>query len=68
MLVTVTEVEQNPGSTVLIGFAENEAGEQIRFAGDHRAMSNLAEVISVEGPVDVDLDAYQILSVQGTLF
>ena len=61
MIVAVHEVI--PQGSVAIGVGTDEEGREVRFAGDHRPMAHLAEHIEVEGPTDVEVEDWQILSV-----
>ena len=69
-LVRVDHVMLPAWST--LGFGQGEmlpGGETVEFAGDHRAMRDLAEAVSEAGfevldlPI-VDLDDFQVLSVR----
>lgn len=61
MIVTVHEVA--PQGSVAIGIGTDEDGREVRFGGDHRPMSYLAEHIEAEGPTDVEIEDWQVLSV-----
>lgn len=59
MIVTVTEVEPAPGSTVWTASGiDEETGDHITFGGDWRAMEGLATLV---GDV-VEVDDWQVLS------
>lgn len=63
MIVNVTEVEPAPGSTVWVGYGtEEETGDEIKFAGDWRAMEGLALLVEDFGEIPAEVEGWQILS------
>lgn len=61
MQVIVSEVQYD-GGTIAIGIGTNvETDKPVRFGGDWRPMSHLAEVIEAEGPVEVEVESWQVL-------
>lgn len=60
-IVTVTKVDLTPGSTVGIGYAVDQEGEQFTFAGDWRPMLLIAEALHSGDAVQVWLYGWTIL-------
>lgn len=50
-------------STIITASGLDAQGRRVTFAGDHRPMRDLAEVVEQEGEVTVDLEPWQVLSV-----
>lgn len=61
MIVYVDAVSIPAMSTIGYGEGYAEDGRRIRFAGDHRPMRHLGEVIA-DGPVAVEIEDWQILA------
>lgn len=63
MIVNVSEVEPQPGSTVWTGHGiEEETGDEITFAGDWRAMEGLMLLVEDVGEVPAEVEGWQVLS------
>ncbi len=61
--VLVLEVLSEPGTTVVTAIGEDESGAQVRFAGDHRPMNDLAYALAMgETDLYVEVEDWQILT------
>ncbi len=60
MLVTAFEHEAFGGSIVIF-HGEDDRGRPVRFGVDHRIAQDLAEFIEAEGPIDCEVEDWQVI-------
>ncbi len=67
MNVTLTsddlDTADNKGTVILVTGTDDD-GNRVTFAGDHRPMAWALEIVETVGEIQVDVDAWQILSTE----
>jgi hypothetical protein len=67
MTLTMKRIERDPSapagqpSTIIVGVGEDETGREIKFAGDHRMMVPLAEMLEAGEEFEVEVESWQVL-------
>lgn len=62
MKVFVDHITVPAGSTLGYGDGKDAAGEPVRFAGDHRPMRDLGELLAVsDEPIGIEIETWQVI-------
>ena len=59
----ITTHEVIPQGSVWVGVGTDDEGNEVRYGGDARMMSGLADLIEEHGSIDAAVESWAILSV-----